>query len=78
MDYLHVQADNPWYNYYIYGFEADILPESGSFNPKVVELRYKIGTNFMIDICLRLLYFDTELFYCLAGRFLFDIENYQD
>ena len=32
----------------------------------------------MMDICLHLLYFDTELFYCLAGRFLFDIENYQD
>ena len=20
MDYLHVQADNPWYNYYVYFF----------------------------------------------------------
>ena len=46
--------------------------------PKLLNNRNKIGTNFMIDICLRLLYFDTEQFYCLAGRFLFDIENYQD
>ena len=46
VDYLHVQADNPWYNYYVYWFKYDKHFISGSkFNFNI--RRHKISHHIL-------------------------------
>ena len=46
VDYLHVQADNPWYNYYIIYHVIFQRP----FRNVQVQIMYKQHVNFMIGI----------------------------
>ena len=51
MDYLHVQADNPWYNYYLFDNQLHLCSRhNGSSTRNVARLRFKVLLDFSLTV----------------------------